>query len=441
MDPDGCFFVFAENEDSFMMPKIVNVTSLAAEGSMTLNLNRNNSNGTTATGAQASEKSLSASPLESRKSDGVLSEEKSKLCSGDSGGDGRNSTGPTKASFENKDGLAQLRSVSCTKEPPEPFSKKLSAAEFVGSQARRKDGDPGGERLKSKELPFRKLQIKDSRIEMELRKVASAMEEADLDASELLSSIEDSDDTDETLTSLLNEIAFLNQQLNDDASSELPSALNSDFAHEDAEGHQRTAGELTAADGSSFQFGHLGGSFKDLSEGPESGGSISPLLLHLEDDDLTEGDKNSGEPSSEADVLKIVIGAEMKDQLPKLSKISAGNGKTATTLAETTSVTPPVLQMKTNPEASSADTLWRPMPKLAPLGLKVASLPVDSEGQSNKVMPLLAPIVAKLAPSGVKTSLPAAVQEGQDNKVMPTLAPVVTKLNAAGTLPSNSPGK
>ncbi|XP_064002213.1 MAX gene-associated protein isoform X3 [Pogoniulus pusillus] len=442
MFPDYCMLDL-ENEDSFMMPKIVNVTSLAAEGSMTLNLNRNNSNGTTATGAQASEKSLSASPLESRKSDGILSEEKSKPCSGDSGGDGRNSTGPfeNKASFENKDGLAQLRSVLCTKEPPEPFSKKLSAAEFVGSQARRKDGDPGGERLKSKELPFRKLQIKDSRIEMELRKVASAMEEADLDASELLSSIEDSDDTDETLTSLLNEIAFLNQQLNDDASSELPSTLNSDFAHEDAEGHQRTAGELTAADGSSFQFSHLGGSFKDLSEGPESGGSISPLLLHLEDDDLTEGDKNSGEPSSEADVLKIVIGAEMKDQLPKLSKISAGNGKTATTLAETTSVTPPVLQMKTNPEASSADTLWRPMPKLAPLGLKVASLPVDSEGQSNKVMPLLAPIVAKLAPSGVKTPLPAAVQEGQDNKVMPTLAPVVTKLNAAGTLPSNSSGK
>ncbi|KAM7108479.1 MAX gene-associated protein isoform 7-T9 [Ciconia maguari] len=434
----------SESEDSFMMPKIVNVTSLAAEGSMSLNLNRNkNSNRTTAAGAQTSEKSLVVAPLESRKSDIILSEEKAKPCPGDSGGDGRNTTGPTKVFFENKDGFPQLRNVSCTKEPPESFGKKLCIGEFVGSQARRKDSDPGGERLKSKELPFRKLQIKDSRIEMELRKVASAMEEAELDASELLSSIEESDDTDETLTSLLNEIAFLNQQLNDDASamSELPSTLNSDFSHEDAEARRGTASDLSAAGGSSFQFGHLGGSFKDLSAVPEGGGSISPLLLHLEDDDLTDGDKNSGEPSSEADVLKIVIGAEMKDPLPNLSVTSGGNGKTVTTLAETTNVTPPVLQMKTNPEASNADTLWRPMPKLAPLGLKVASLPVDAEGQSNKVMPLLAPVVTKLAPSGVKTSLPATVQEGQDNKVMPTLAPVVTKLNTTGTLPSNSTGK
>ncbi|KAM9289821.1 MAX gene-associated protein isoform 6-T6 [Cariama cristata] len=433
----------SESEDSFMMPKIVNVTSLAAEGSTSLNLNRNkNSNTTTAAGTPASEKSLVVAPLESRKSDSIPSEEKAKPCPGDSGGDGRNATGPTKVFFENKDGFPQLRNVSSTKEPPESFSKKLCIGEFAGSQARRKDGDPGGERLKPKELPFRKLQIKDSRIEMELRKVASAMEEAELDASELLSSTEESDDTDETLTSLLNEIAFLNQQLNDDASamSELPSSLNSDFS-QNAEAHRGTASNLTTADGSSFQFGHLGGSFKDLSEVPEGGGSISPLLLHLEDDDLTDGDKNSGEPSSEADVLKIVIGAEMKDPLPNLSVTSGGNGKTVTTVAETTNVSPPVLQMKTNPEASNADTLWRPMPKLAPLGLKAASLPVDSEGQSNKVMPLLAPVVAKLAPSGVKTSLPATVPEGQDNKVMPTLAPVVTKLNTTGTLPSNSAGK
>ncbi|KAM9012959.1 MAX gene-associated protein isoform 6-T7 [Ara ararauna] len=433
----------SESEDSFMMPKIVNVTSLAAEVSMGLNLNSNkNFNTTAAVGAQASEKSVVAS-VESRKSDSILSEEKAKPCPGDSGGDGRNTTGPTKVFLENKDGFPQLRNVSCTKEPPESFSKKLCIGEFVGSQARRKDGDPGGERLKPKELPFRKLQIKDSRIEMELRKVASAMEEAELDASELLSSIEESDDTDETLTSLLNEIAFLNQQLNDDASamSELPGTLNSDFSHEDAEARRGTSGDLTTAGGSSFQFGHLGGSFKDLAEVPEGGGSISPLLLHLEDDDLTDGDKNSGEPSSEADVLKIVIGAEMKDPLPSLAITSGGNDKTVTALAETTNVTPPVLQMKTNPEASNADALWRPMPKLAPLGLKVASLPVDSEGQSNKVMPLLAPVVAKLVPSGVKSSLPEAVQEGQDNKVMPMLAPVVMKLTTTGTLPPNSAGK
>ncbi|XP_057881547.1 MAX gene-associated protein isoform X4 [Melospiza georgiana] len=434
----------SESEDSFMMPKIVNVTSLAAEAGMNLNLNRNkNSNATAAAGTPASEQSLAVAPLETMNSDNILSEEKAKPCLGDSGGDGGNTTGPKKVFFENKDVLPQLWNVSCTKESPESFSKKLCIGEFVGSQTRRKDGDSGGERLKSKELSFRKLQIKDSRIEMELRKVASAMEEADLDTSEILSSIEEGDDTDETLTSLLNEIAFLNQQLNDDAStmSELPGALSSDFSHKDAEACRGAASDLSAADGSSFQFGHLGGSFKDLSEVPGGGGSLSPLLLHLEDDDLSDGDKNSGDPSSEADVLKIVIGTEMKNPLSNLSVTSGGNGKTVTTLSDATNVTPPILQMKTNPEAGNADKSWRPMPKLAPLGLKVASLPVDSEGQSNKVMPLLAPIVAKLAPSGVKNSLPSAVQEGQDNKVMPPLAPVVAKLNTTGTLPSSSAGK
>ncbi|XP_025889180.1 MAX gene-associated protein isoform X2 [Nothoprocta perdicaria] len=431
----------SEIEDSFMMPKIVNVTSLAAEGSMNLNLNRNKGSSATATaGTQISEKSVAAAPPESRKSDSILSEEKGKPCAADSGGDGRSTTGPTKVFFENKDAFPQLRNVPCAKEPPDSFSKKLCVGEFVGSQARRKDSDPGRERLKTKELPFHKLQIKDSRIEMELRKVASAMEEAELDVGELLGSIEESDDTDETLTSLLNEIAFLNQQLNDDASgmSELPSALNSDFSHGDSEVRRGTTSDLSAADSSSFQFGPLGGSFKDLSEVPEGGGSISPLLLHLEDDDLTDGDKASGEPSSEADVLKIVIGAEMKDSLPNPSGES---GKMVTSPMESASATPPVLQMKTNAEAGNADTLWRPMPKLAPLGLKVASLPVDSEGQSAKVMPLLAPVVAKLTPTGSKTSSSATVQEGQDNKVMPTLAPVVTKLSNSGTLPSNSTGK
>ncbi|XP_050567276.1 MAX gene-associated protein isoform X8 [Cygnus atratus] len=172
----------SESEDSFMMPRIVNVTSLAAEGSMNLNPNRNkNSNTTTAAATQASEKSLVVAPLESRKSDSILSEEKAKQCPGDSGGDGRSTTGTAKGFFENKDGFPQIRNVSCTKERPESFGKKLCIGEFVGSQARKKDSDPGGERLKMKELPFRKLQLKDSRIEMELRKVASAMEEAELD--------------------------------------------------------------------------------------------------------------------------------------------------------------------------------------------------------------------------------------------------------------------
>uniref|UniRef100_A0A8C8SYC2 MAX gene-associated protein n=1 Tax=Pelusios castaneus TaxID=367368 RepID=A0A8C8SYC2_9SAUR len=436
-----------ESEDSFMMPKIVNVTSLATEGSMNLNLNRNkNSHVIPGAGAQTSELSLKTGPRESRRSEDILSEGKNKASSGDSCGGGRSATGPTQIFLENKDdSFPQTRNVPSVKDSLESFAKKSCIGEFVGGQGKRKETDQEGERLKPRDSPFRKLQVKDfkdSRIEMELRKVASAIEEAELDPSELLGSIEESDDTDETLTSLLNEIAFLNQQLNDDASgmSELPSTLSSDFSPEDSETRRRTASDLATAAGSSFPFGHLGSSFKALSEVRESAGSISPLLLHLEDDDLTDGERHSAEPSSQADVLKIVIGSEMKDSLASLSVTGGGSGKTLDPLPET-SVSPPILQMKTNLEGGNADALWRPMPKLAPLGLKMTNLPADSEGQGTKVMPVLAPVAAKLAPVGLKTKLPATDQEVQDSKIMPTLASVVAKLNSIGTLPSNSAGK
>ncbi|XP_030415405.1 MAX gene-associated protein isoform X3 [Gopherus evgoodei] len=437
----------SESEDSFMMPKIVNVTSLAAEGGVNLNLNRNkNSHVTPGAGSQTSEPSLKAGPHESRQNEDILSEEKNKASPGDSCGDGRSATGPTQIFLENKDnGFPQIRNVPSVKDSSESFAKQSCIGEFLGSQGRRKETDQGGERLKPKDSPFRKLQVKDlkdSRIEIELRKVASAIEEAELDPSELLGSIEESDDTDETLTSLLNEIAFLNQQLNDDTSgmSELPGTLSSEFSPEDSETRRGTASDLTTADGASFQFGHLGSSFKGLSEVRESSGSISPLLLHLEDDDLTDGERNSAEPSSQADILKIVIGSEMKDSLANLSVTGGVSGKTLDPLAET-SVSPPILQMKTNLEAGNTDALWRPMPKLAPLGLKIANLPLDSEGQSTKVMPVLAPVVAKLPPMDLKTKLPSTELEGQDSKIMPTLASVVAKLNSIGTLPSNSAGK
>ncbi|XP_075783292.1 MAX gene-associated protein-like isoform X6 [Pelodiscus sinensis] len=437
----------SECEDSFVMPKIVNVTSLAAEGGVNLSLNRTkNSHVTPGAGAQTSEQSLKAGPHENRQNEDILSEEKNKASPGDSCGDGKSATGPTEIFLENKDNsFPQIRNVPTVKDSSESFAKKLCIGECVGNQGRRKEIDQGGERLKPKDFPFRKLQVKDlkeSRIEMELRKVASAMEEAELDPSELLGSIEESDDTDETLTSLLNEIAFLNQQLNDDTSgmSELPNTLSSDFSPEDSETRRGAASDLAAADGSSFPYGHLGSSFKALSEVRESSGSISPLLLHLEDDDLTDGEKNSAEPSSQADILKIVIGSDMKDPLAKLSVTDGGYGKTLDPLAET-SVSPPILQMKTNLEAGNTDTLWRPMPKLAPLGLKIANLPLDSEGQSTKVMPVLAPVVTKLAPIGLKSKLPATDQEEQDSKIMPTLASVVAKLNSTGTLPSNSASK
>uniref|UniRef100_A0A8D0HSY4 Uncharacterized protein n=1 Tax=Sphenodon punctatus TaxID=8508 RepID=A0A8D0HSY4_SPHPU len=429
-----------------MMPRIVNVTSLATEGGMSLSLDvkKNTSATPDPDDTQTPEHSSKAESHETRLSEDILSEERAKT----SCGEGKNTMDSTQAFFGNKDNsFPQILNVTSVKDSPESFAKKLGIGEFVGSQERRKQTDQGGERPKSKDSSFRKLPVKDlkdSRIEMELRKAASAIEEADLDSSELLGSIEENDDTDETLTSLLNEIAFLNQQLNDDASgmSELPTSMSSDFSSGDSETRRGAASDLTVADGSSFQFGPLGGSFKDLGVVRESSGSISPLLLHLEDDDLTDGERNSAEASAEADMLKIVIGSGTKDPLASLSVTGSGNGKTLDSLAaETATVSPPILQMKTNQEAGNSDTLWRPMPKLAPLGLKVTNLPVDSEGQSTKVMPLLAPVVAKLAPIGLKTTLSITGQEGQDSKAMPTLAPVVAKSNSTETLPSNSSDK
>lgn len=67
--------------------------------------------------------------------------------------------------------------------------------------------------------------------------------------------------------------------------------------------------------------------------------------------------------------------------------------------------------MKGGLENSSADTLWRPMPKLAPLGLKVANPSSDTEGQSLKVMPCLAPVAAKVGSVGHKMNLTGNDQE------------------------------
>ncbi|XP_021097442.1 MAX gene-associated protein isoform X5 [Heterocephalus glaber] len=423
----------SENDDLFMMPRIVNVTSLATEG------------GLVDMGSSKYPHEVPDGKISDHLKDTVRNEENSedsnRVSSRGNHRDGRMALGPTQVFLANKDSdFSQIVDVSSMQETQEFLPKKVSG-DVRGNRYKWKESESRGERLKSKESPFHKSKmkdLKDSTIEMELRKVASAIEEAALDPSELLTNMEDDDDTDETLTSLLNEIAFLNQQLNDDSVSlaELPTSMDTEFP-EDAQ--QAFISKLPTGNRAPFQVGHLGTDLKELPDDQGESDSISPLLLHLEDDDFSENEKQLVETASEPDVLKIVIDSEIKDSFLSHRKCSDGGKSTSGLSAEPESVcSPPILHMKTGLENSNTDTLWRPMPKLAPLGLKVANPPSDADGQTLKVMPCLAPVAAKVGSVGHKMNLTGSDQEGRESKVMPTLAPIMAKLGTSGVSPSSS---
>ncbi|XP_037358172.1 MAX gene-associated protein isoform X9 [Talpa occidentalis] len=424
----------SENDDLFMMPRIVNVTSLATEGDLV-----------DMGGSRYPHEVPDGKPPDllknTVKNEDNSFEESGRLSSRGNHRDGRMALGSTQVFLANKDsGFPQIVDVSSMQEAQEFLPKKTSG-DLRGIQYKWKESESRRERLKSKESSFHKLKmkdLKDSSIEMELRKVASAIEEAALDPSELLTNMEDEDDTDETLTSLLNEIAFLNQQLNDDSVNlaELPNSMETEFP-----GDTRRAfiSKLPPGNRATFQVGHLGTDLKELSDVQGESDSVSPLLLHLEDDDFSENEKQLGEPASEPDVLKIVIDSEIKDSLLSHRKASDGGKSTSGIPGEPESVSsPPILHMKAGLENNSTDTLWRPMPKLAPLGLKVANPPSDADGQSLKVMPCLAPVAAKVGSIGQKMNLAGNDQECRENKVMPTLAPVVAKMGNSGASPSSA---
>lgn len=425
----------SENDDLFMMPRIVNVTSLATEGDLV-----------DMSGSKYSHEVPDGKPPDHLKNT-VRNEDNSfedsgRISSRGNHRDGRMALGPTQVFLANKDsGFPQIVDVSSIQEAPELLPKRISG-DMRGIQYKWKESESRRERLKPKESSFHKLKmkdLKDSSIEMELRKAASAIEEAALDPSELLTNVEDEDDTDETLTSLLNEIAFLNQQLNDDSVSlaELPSSMDTEFP---GDARQAFISKLPSGNRASFQVGHLETGLKELPDVQGESDSASPLLLHLEDDDFSENEKQIAEPSCEPDVLKIVIDSEIKDSLlPSHRRVSDGGKSTSGVSAEPDNVSsPPILHMKAGLENSSTETLWRPMPKLAPLGLKVANPSSDADGQSVKVMPCLAPVAAKVGSVGHKINLTGNDRECRENKVMPTLAPVVPKLGNSGSSPSSS---
>uniref|UniRef100_A0A8C6FJH8 MAX gene-associated protein n=1 Tax=Moschus moschiferus TaxID=68415 RepID=A0A8C6FJH8_MOSMO len=424
----------SENDDLFMMPRIVNVTSLATEGGLV-----------DMSGSKYPHEVPDGKPPDHLKNT-VRSEDNScedlgRISSRGNHRDVRMALGTAQVYLSHKDsGFPQIVDVSSMQEAQGFLPKKISG-DTRGSQHKWKESESRRERLKTKESPFPKLKmkdLKDSSIEMELRKVASAIEEAALDPSELLTSMEDEDDTDETLTSLLNEIAFLNQQLNDDSVSlaELPSSLDTEFP---GDARRAFISKLSPGNRATFQVGHLGTGLKELPDVQGESDSVSPLLLHLEDDDFSENEKQLAEPASEPDVLKIVIDSEIKDSLISHRKAGDEGKNTSSIPAEPESVSsPPILHMKGGLENNSTDTLWRPMPKLAPLGLKVANPSSDTDGQSLKVMPCLAPVAAKVGSVGHKMNLTGNDQECRESKVMPTLAPVVAKLGNTGASPSSA---
>ncbi|XP_070280942.1 MAX gene-associated protein isoform X7 [Myotis yumanensis] len=423
----------SENDDLFMMPRIVNVTSLATEGGLV------DTSGSKYSHEVPDGKSPDHLKNTVRNEDNSF-EDSGRISSRGNHRGGRMTLGPTQGFLANKDsGFPQMVDVSSVQEAQEFLPKRISG-NTRGIQYKWKESGSRRERLKPKESSFHKLKmkdLKDSSIEMELRKAASAIEEAALDPSELLTNMEDEDDTDETLTSLLNEIAFLNQQLNDDSVSlaELPSSMDTEFP---GDARQAFISKHPPGNRASFQIGHLGTDVKELPDVQGESDSASPLLLHLEDDDFSENEKQIVEPASEPDVLKIVIDSEIKDSPLSHRKVSDG-GKGIPAESENIS-SPPILHMKAGLENSITDTLWRPMPKLAPLGLKVANPSSDADCQSLKVMPCLAPVAAKVGSVGHKRNLIGNDQESRESKVMPTLAPVAVKLGNSGAS-SSSAGK
>lgn len=301
------------------------------------------------------------------------------------------STGTAQGFHEGKDKFSQLRNVSSLKDPPE----------LAGSQAR------------AKQPLFLQVMETDSETERKLQKLASVVpEESARDAGDLMY-MEEDHDTDETLTSIVNEIAFLNQHLNDSDTPKHPSSLNDGFCTGDVESCRESGAEGDPA----LPFGLLGSSFKDLCLSQENNSiSITPLFLQLEDDSLIDGERKLRSPAFK--VLKLMLGSEGKVQKPDISSIARGQSgeNMLHPQAQTAKVSPHSQKMKTKLQASNSDITWRPMPKLAPFGLKGAQFPWDSRRPNTKARHVLAPV----ATTELKTTQPATSQ-GQGDTVMPVL--------------------
>ncbi|XP_067895715.1 MAX dimerization protein MGA a [Heterodontus francisci] len=213
----------------------------------------------------------------------------------------------------------------------------------------------------------------------------------------------------EPFTSLLNELAFLNQQFSDD--EENPGA--SSMSDHQALGFIDSGNQGDDMDELSLIHGPLRLVDMDGADGTtdlkqvserESGGSTSPLVLQLEGEDLN---------------VEQLLGSGMPvDSQSELDDDTLDFEGTPTCADSSVNVSPPPLvHMKaTSPSntevPSSLDMLWRPMPKLAPLGL----IRVPGKGESvtltehtpenSRPMPALARISS---PQHASTESPSSV--------------------------------
>ncbi|XP_041131702.1 MAX gene-associated protein-like isoform X2 [Polyodon spathula] len=202
----------------------------------------------------------------------------------------------------------------------------------------------------------------------------------DPDSSQEEAEDEDEDPEDDRLTSLLNEIVFLNQQRGSDMQTQFTQCRET----------------------------------KDNGSAGGVANTVSPLFLQLADELLDppcaesiDSDRQQGAPG-EGDFVRIVLGSEFVDSG---SGASSSTGVMNGTSQQGRALTPPPLLQHmrlgsstcpSSPPTSTQHTpadneAWRPMPKLAPLGLKSGlnqtppSPPHSTSTLYTTTMPLLAP--------------------------------------------------
>ncbi|XP_059809622.1 MAX dimerization protein MGA a isoform X5 [Hypanus sabinus] len=203
----------------------------------------------------------------------------------------------------------------------------------------------------------------------------------------------------EPFTSLLNELAFLNQQFSDEENPDVSSVSDHNALGFIDSGNQGDSmDELSLIHGPVLVDIDSTDGTTELKQvaGRESGCSNSPLVLQLEEDDLN---------------VEQLLGNEMpvdsQTELDNGTLDLEGNSISGSSSSVNISP-PPLIHMKATTSSantgisSSLDMLWRPMPKLAPLGLAwgagkaVSSVQVESRSEdspeTNKPMPALARI-------------------------------------------------
>ncbi|XP_073494919.1 MAX gene-associated protein isoform X2 [Phyllobates terribilis] len=211
-------------------------------------------------------------------------------------------------------------------------------------------------------------EIRDSGLDLELKRLTSAIDDAGLDLCELSDTVGDPEEADETLTSLLDEIAFLNQQISDDLDSV------SDFPGLDTASHS-SATKCADGDSSPFSLGRC----KEGPEAEEKNLSFSPFPMQLEEGEIPDSTKHN----PEASVVACEGGARREPPLPDVGAQSGPPMFTST-------------RAKTEKPVTS-DVFWRPMPKLTPFGLKSQTIPSDQRVLASKSMPSLASVAMRLS--------------------------------------------